>query len=525
MLKTRSAGILLHPTSLPSPFGIGDMGKDAYNFIDFLHASGQKYWQILPLEPIGAGNSPYASYSAFAKNILLISPEKLVEKGLLSSQDIEEKPAFDDRRVLYDNVISYKDKLFKKAFANYNLLDKAELLNFNLFCHDNSFWLDDYSLYISIKEYYVELRKNSSIDYEKNYNNLKDTYNKELIDEFYYEGAWFTWPEELRSRMPKALDKTRVELEDKILYHKFLQFIFFEQWNSLRSYANKKDVLIVGDIPIFVSLDSVDVWSKPDLFDLASNGLPREVAGVPPDYFSTEGQLWGNPLYNWGSHQKTDFNWWRMRLKYILNYVDLARIDHFRGLESFWSIPIESKTAKSGKWRKAPGYKLFDAFLKDYQELPIIAEDLGILTDEVHALRDTFDLAGMAILQFAFENNNKNPYLPHNCKQNTVLYTGTHDNNTSLGWYSESNPTVKDYVRSYINNNDDDMAWKFIRLAYSSVCNTVIIPIQDLQQLGAEARMNIPGLPKGNWEWRYTRDMLDPSMIDGLNYLRKLYNR
>lgn len=525
MINTRGCGILLHPTSLPSPYGIGDLGQDAYDFIDFLSAAGQSYWQILPLEPMGAGNSPYASYSAFAKNIFLISPEKLVTEGLLTQSDIENPPNFNHHKVEYDLVTPYKESLFKKAFSNFNLLSKKTLVKFNSFCKDNSFWLDDYSLYVSIKEHYQNLRQDTTEDYDLVVQSLKGIYEEDLIKEFYNGGARVTWPTPLRSRNIKALNQSKKELKDYVQYHKFFQFIFFSQWQDIKSYANEKNVKIIGDIPIFVSYDSVDVWSQPKLFDLNQEGFPTEVAGVPPDYFCADGQLWGNPLYNWSYHDQTDYKWWLMRLKNILQYVDYARIDHFRGLESYWAIPAESKTAKSGKWKKGPGHKFFEAFIRELGELPIIAEDLGTLTEEVHTLRDTFDLAGMAVLQFAFENNNKNPYLPHNRSVNSVLYTGTHDNDTLLGWYHTCDPSVKDHIRSYINNNDDDIVWKMIRLAYSSICNTVIIPLQDVQQLGTESRMNVPGAARGNWEWRYTPHMINRGMIHGLNYLRNLYNR
>lgn len=525
MIEERASGILLHPTSLPSPFGIGDLGQSAYDFVDFLHASGQRYWQILPLEPTGAGNSPYASCSAFAKNIFLLSPEKLVEKNLLSHQDLENPPSFDPHRVQYGPVVSYKTGLFKKVFSTFDDLNKETLVKFNAFCEDHSFWLEDYALYISIKEYYQEERKNASQDYEAVVSLLEATYTRELIDEFYKGGSWVTWPSPLRNRDPKALTKIQTQLKDQITYHKFFQFLFYDQWTELKDYANKLGVKMIGDIPIFVSYDSADVWSDPKLFDLNKKGLPTHVAGVPPDYFSAEGQLWGNPLYNWTNHEQTDFKWWKMRLRSILNYVDYARIDHFRGLESYWAVPIESKTAISGNWKKAPGYKLFKSFIEELGDLPIIAEDLGSLTKEVHLLRNTFDLAGMAILQFAFQNDNTNPYLPHNCRVNSVYYTGTHDNDTLLGWYEKCDASTKDHVRSYINNDDHDIVWKMIRLAYASVCNTVIIPMQDIGQLGSEARMNVPGVASGNWEWRYTKDLMNPSLIDGLNYLCKLYAR
>lgn len=525
MIDTRACGILVHPTSLPSLYGIGDLGQGAYDFIDFLSNAGQTYWQILPLEPVGSGNSPYASCSAFAKNILLISPDKLVEEGLLTKEDIQDLPSFNRYRVDYDLVTDYKENLFKKAFDNIERLNKDTLERFKSFCDKHSYWLDDFSLYISIKEYFQNIRKNTKKNYDVVVNNLKDVYNKELIDEFYIAGSWNTWPTSLRNRNPKALNKIKYQLKKQIEYHKFFQFIFYSQWQELKSYAINKDVKIIGDIPIFVSYDSADVWSNPELFDINTNGFPTEVAGVPPDYFSVDGQLWGNPLYNWDYHDDTDYKWWIMRLKNMLEYVDYARIDHFRGLESYWAIPIGSETAKSGKWKKGPSHKFFNAFIKELGELPIVAEDLGILTDEVHTLRDTFKLAGMAILQFAFQDDSENPYLPHNCKMNSVLYTGTHDNDTLLGWYQKTTPMVQDYVRSYINSDDNDIVWKMIRLAYSSVCNTVIIPIQDIQQLGSDCRMNVPGVPTGNWEWRFTKDMITDDMIDGLNYLKKLYNR
>lgn len=525
MINTRACGILLHPTSLPSPYGIGDLGQSAYDFINFLDDAGQTYWQILPLEPAGAGNSPYASCSAFAKNIFLISPEKLVEKGFLRKEDIANHPNFSSTKVEYDLVKAYKEDLFKKAFENFSKIDREDLLKFNTFCRNQSFWLDDYTLYISIKENYQDRRKNSKKDYNAVFQNLKTIYNDDLIDEFYQTGAWITWPTPLRNRQQKALTKISIQLKDEINYHKFLQYMFFSQWEDLKSYANHKDIKIIGDIPIFVSFDSADVWSQAELFDLNKDGFPTEVAGVPPDYFSADGQLWGNPLYDWAFHDKSNYKWWVLRLRNILQYVDYARIDHFRGLESFWAIPIASKTAKIGMWKKGPGRKFFEAFIEELGYLPIIAEDLGILTEEVDTLRDQFDLAGMAILQFAFQNDKHNPYLPHNRTINSVLYTGTHDNDTLAGWYDKADPNTKDHVRSYINSSDNDIIWKLIRLAYASVSNTVIIPLQDVNQLGTEHRMNLPGVAKGNWEWRYTPDMINQGIIDGLNYLRDLYAR
>lgn len=525
MIETRACGILLHPTSLPSPYGIGGLGQEAFDFIDFLHEAGQTYWQILPLEPIDASNSPYASCSAFAKNIYLISPEQLVKDGLLIQEDIDNHPYFTPDQVQYERVKAYKDDLFKKAFDTFNQLSKEALTEFNAFCSNQSFWLDDYALYIAIKEHYQAMRQTTKKDYQTVFQRLKNTFQEDTISKLYKGGAWITWPLPLKDRHTKALNKIQADLRDQIHYHKFIQFIFFNQWERIKTYANSKAIKIIGDIPIFVSYDSADVWSEPELFDIDQGGLPKEVAGVPPDYFSEDGQLWGNPLYDWRAHEKTNFKWWVMRLKNILQYVDLARIDHFRGLEAYWAIPIEAKTAKEGQWRKGPGHKFFDAFIRELGSLPIIAEDLGTLTDEVHMLRDRFDLAGMAILQFAFQNDKHNPYLPHNCSVNTVLYTGTHDNDTLASWYSKAHEGVKDHVRSYINNNDDDIVWKLIRLAYASVCHTVIIPMQDIQQLGTGHRMNVPGVAKGNWEWRYRSDMVTPAMSDGLNYLRELYAR
>lgn len=525
MINTRACGILLHPTSLPSPYGIGDLGQNAYDFIDFLEAAGQSYWQILPLEPAGAANSPYASCSAFAKNIFLISPDKLVVDGLLSREDVEHHPDFNHHRVDFDQVKPYKESLFEKAFDNFNKLDKEDLIKFHDFCSNQAFWLEDYSLYMAIKEYYQTLRESSEEDYSVVFQRLEGVYEEDIIHELYKGGAWITWPLPIKERHPEALVKIQAHLKKEILYTKFLQFLFFTQWQELRSYASDKDIKIIGDIPIFVSYDSDDVWSQPELFDLNKDGLPTEVAGVPPDYFSEDGQLWGNPLYNWEFHDQTNYKWWLMRLRNILQYVDIARIDHFRGLESYWAVPIEAETAKKGTWRKGPGHKFFDTFIRELGVLPIIAEDLGTLTDEVDILRDQFNLAGMSILQFAFQNDNQNPYLPHNCKVNSVLYTGTHDNDTLAGWYDKCDEATKDHVRSYINSSDEDIVWKLIRLAYASVPNTVIIPLQDVQQLGSDHRMNVPGVAEGNWEWRYTPDMIHSGMIEGLNYLRDLYGR
>ena len=450
-MEKRKSGILLHPTSLPSPYGIGDIGKNAYNFIDFLKKSGQSLWQVLPLGPTGFGNSPYQSYSAFAGNYYLISPESLYKEGLLSKNDIDKIPLFPDSFTDYPNVIEYKMSLFKKAYENFLKTDYfiSEYKSFKKSC---SHWLDGCCLFAAAKDYYIENRKNefepkALKDLQKL---LKGSVSDNTVRDYYYGGVWATWDESLKNRIPEAVEQYKLLLSDKIEFYSFLQFMFYRQWGALKDYANRNGIGIIGDIPIFTAWDSADVWENPNLFDLDKNGFPAESAGVPPDYFSPKGQLWGTPLYNWSQHKKTGYSWWISRIKNCLKLADTIRIDHFRGFESFYCIPKGMEDATVGKWRKGPGTDFFAALKKELKSLPFIAEDLGIITPEVTSLRLSAGLPGMKILQFAFDDSTNNSYLPHNYEKNCVVYTGTHDNDTTRGWYESAPEYSRDYMRRYM---------------------------------------------------------------------------
>ena len=522
MLNNRKSGILLHPTSLPSPYGIGDLGKGAMDFIDFLHYGNQKLWQVLPLGPTSFGDSPYQSFSAFAGNFYLISPNILVEDGLLSSEDISNVPEFSTIMVEYEKVISYKAKLYKQAFANFK-----PNKNFKIFCTENSFWLEDYSLFSAIKDYYIEKRRleYESEEFKAFCYETKDILHENLQKDYYYGGVWSTWDKNLVLRLPSAIKTIKSKLSKTIEYYKFLQFKFFEQWNNLKTYANKNQIEIIGDIPIFVAYDSADVWANQSLFSLNEKGFPTQVAGVPPDYFSQTGQLWGNPLYNWAEHKKEGYNWWIKRIKSLLSTADIIRIDHFRGFESFYAIPFGSKDATVGSWIKGPGKKLFDAIKKEIGTLPIIAEDLGIITPKVTKLRESLNLPGMKILQFAFDNSENNGYLPHNFEKNCIVYTGTHDNDTTIGWYKSTSEESRDYFRRYMNTDGSSPEWDLIRLAQASCADTAIYPLQDVLSLDETSRMNTPGVKGGNWQWRYTASMLNNEYAQRLCYLSKLFRR
>lgn len=485
----RSSGILLHPTSLPGQFGIGDIGPEAYKFVDFLRESGQKLWQILPLGPTGYGNSPYACYSAFAGNPNLISPEILLRDGFLDQEDIINVPEFDPKKIDFSKVLDYKSSLYKKAFENFKQrLSEDEKESFFYFCDSNASWLQDFAMFMAIKEHYETEAKA-----EQRENECK---------------MWSDWEQALTLRIPQALEQANASLGDEIFYHKFLQYEFYKQWLELKAYANENGISIVGDIPIFVAYDSADVWSNPEIFQLDRNGLPIEVAGVPPDYFSETGQLWGNPLYNWQELAKRDFDWWIERFKMTLTLVDIVRVDHFRGFDAYWAIPYGSETAIKGQWKKAFGVQLFQTIEERLGKLPMIAEDLGVITPDVEALRDEFNFPGMKIIQFAFTNTAKDPFLPHNHKQNCVVYPGTHDNDTCFGWFATAPEPEKAYFLRYANSNGKELHWDFIRLAMSSVANMSIYALQDIMGLDTSSRMNMPSKPDGNWEWRFTPDML-----------------
>ncbi|HNW89149.1 MAG TPA: 4-alpha-glucanotransferase [Bacteroidales bacterium] len=489
----RQSGILLHPTSLPGNHGIGTIGKEAFDFIDFLAEAGQKLWQILPLGPTGFGESPYQCFSSMAGNPLLISLEKLEEDGLLSKSDIDDHSGKLARHVDFEKVRKVKIPLLDKAFGKFIKTGKNTKA-FKTFCSQKSVWLDDFALFLSLKE---EFR------------------NK----------PWNLWPKEARLRDPEALEQYRKKCKERILYHKFIQFEFFKQWKEVKKYANEKNIRIVGDIPLYVAYDSVDVWTKPENFLLDSKGKPIKVAGVPPDYFSATGQLWGNPVYNWQYIEKDGFYWWIERMWASLELCDIVRIDHFRGLSAFWVVPYGEKTAVKGKWVAAPGKKLFKTLIKELGELPVIAEDLGVITPDVEELRNCFGFPGMKILQFAFDSSEENNYLPHTYTENCVVYTGTHDNNTVLGWYQNASAGDRKKVKEYIGNIDEGIVKSMIRLAWASVADIAIIPVQDILELDEDARMNLPGTSSGNWSWKFRPKDLTPAHAAWLKKLTETYGR
>lgn len=494
----RSCGILLHPTSFPSRYGIGDLGREAYQLVDFLVESGQQLWQILPLGPTGYGNSPYMSFSALAGNPLLLSPDILLEKGLLTPEDIQDIPQFPLDKVDFEKVITWKMPILRQAARNFNQnTNTFKYRQFEGFCHGNSFWLDDYALFMAIL----------------------DTQGGK---------PWTEWPDELRNRDWNALKQITFQLAEEIFIQKFLQFEFLQQWTDLRRYTNELNISIIGDIPIYVAHNSADVWANPQLFRLNSQtGQPEEMAGVPPDYFSATGQLWGNPIYNWEQLQETDFEWWVRRVKGTLALVDIIRIDHFRGLESYWSVPGGETTAVNGCWIKAPGLALFNKIREKLGVLPIMAEDLGEIDQDVIDLRDHFQFPGMNILHFAFGSDSQNPYLPFNINHNSVVYTGTHDNNTTVGWYYDNTSEYgQKHLSEYIGaHSSHGVAWDLIRLALSSVSNQAIITLQDIFSLGSDARMNTPGLAEGNWGWRYRAEALNSEYSTRLRDMVMIYGR
>ncbi|MBU7586389.1 MAG: 4-alpha-glucanotransferase [Nostoc sp. TH1S01] len=493
----RSSGILLHPTSFPSRFGIGDLGLEAYKFIDFLRESYQQYWQVLPLGPTGYGNSPYASYSAMAGNPLLISPEKLQEQGLLSEEDFANLPEFNTFQVDYDKIFPIKVELLKTACKKFqSQATPLQQTEFAGFCDSKAYWLDDYALFMALKDA--------------------------------HEGAsWHTWQPELVKREPAALEQAKQQLSAEIFYYKFVQFEFFREWSELKAYANMSGIHIIGDIPIYVAQDSADVWSHPEIFCLDEETRePKLMAGVPPDYFSATGQLWGNPVYDWEELQKQNFKWWVGRFEAMLDYLDVIRIDHFRGFEAYWAVPQGEETAINGEWVKAPGDELFDAIKEALGKLPVLAEDLGVITPEVEALRDKYEFPGMKVLQFAFGSDPGNPFLPFNYSRNFVVYTGTHDNDTTVGWFDKANDYEKRNFLLYLGCiSPEGVHWDMIRLALSSVANQAIIPLQDVLGLGTDARMNFPSVAEGNWGWRYHTEALTKELSDRLKTLTQLYGR
>ena len=488
----------MHPTSLPGPFGIGDLGSGATRWVDFLCATGTKLWQILPLGPTGYADSPYQCFSALAGNPYLISPELLLEDGLLTKKDLANGPDFSANKVDYAAVIPWKVSLLQKSYQRHKR-EKILVDEFAAFWAEHDFWLEDFALFMAMKQAH-ELR------------------------------PWVEWPEALRDRQPQAIAAFRDANRGGIIeQHAFDQFLFFRQWTALKDYANGKGIQIVGDIPIYVAHDSSDVWSNRVLFHLQKNGQPTVVAGVPPDYFSETGQLWGNPIYKWDLHAKQDFSWWKQRIEGVLQQVDYIRLDHFRGFAGYWAVPFGEKTAINGQWLPGPGEPIFHALREHLGELPLIAEDLGVITPDVTALRMKFNLPGMKIFQFGLEGGNDDPFTPHNYEENCVAYTGTHDNDTSAGWYANATPEHQGFARYYLGLQEDcspaEVAWQMIIRLWESPSNFTIAPMQDLLGLGTEARMNYPGTTAGNWQWRMGADAITNKLEEVMKKLNQRTER
>lgn len=491
----RRNGMLLPISSLPSKYGIGSFSKEAYDFVDVLEKSGQKIWQILPLGPTGYGDSPYQSFSTFAGNPYFIDLDKLVEEGLLSKEECESYDwGSNEEFIDYKKIYLSRFEILRKAF---NRSEIHSDIKFYEFCEENKKWLDDYALYMSIKD---------------------------LLG----GKSWIEWSEDIRTRQKEAMSKYKDELKDEILFYKYQQYLFNKQWKELKSYANEKGISIIGDIPIYVALDSADTWSNPELFQLDENSIPTAVAGCPPDSFSEIGQLWGNPLYRWDYHKSTGYKWWIERISYCFKLYDIVRIDHFRGFDEYYSIPYGSDNAIDGSWEKGPGLDLFQTLKSKLGELNIIAEDLGFLTPSVKQLLEDTAYPGMKILQFAFDSREESDYLPHNYSRNCVVYTGTHDNNTIKGWYKEISEVDKDMSIDYLNNKnteEDEIHWDFICSAMRSVADTCIIPVQDFLGLGDEARINTPSTVGSNWCWRMKKGCFSDNLVKRIKNLTNIYGR
>ncbi len=492
MLHERSSGVLLHPTSLPGPYGIGDVGRTAFGWVDALAAMGCTYWQVLPLGPTGYGDSPYQCFSSFAGNPMLISPELLAEAGLVESLT---PPDFPTGSVDYGPTIAWKSDLLTVAYENFSKRPSDELAaEFERFRQTEEAWLDDFSMFMVIKAR--------------------------------HGGVAFTdWPADFRDRDPGALAALRRSAGNEIRRVSFWQYLFFKQWSALHSYATSRGIRIIGDLPIFVSPDSADVWANRELFELDAAARPTLVAGVPPDYFSSTGQLWGNPQYRWDVHHQQEFAWWMDRLDATLRLVDLARIDHFRAFADYWEIPAGSRTAETGRWVNGPGAAFFDTVVRHLPDLPIIAEDLGEVSQAVFDLRDQYQLPGMKILQFAFDGDVDNPFLPHHFPENCVVYTGTHDNDTTVGWWMASDEATRHEARSYLGVDGSDIAWDLIRSGWHSQALLSIAPLQDLLRLDTSARMNVPGEPAGNWSWRLTGELVPNEVIASMQDLNSTTGR
>ncbi len=505
MTFPRSSGILLHPTCLPGPYGIGEFGPEAHRFADFLRDAGQKIWQVLPLGPTGYGDSPYQCFSAFAGNPLLLSLEVLVERGYLKQRDLENRPLFPADHVDFNRVIEWKLPLLSKAYEGF-VSSGAERAAYDEFCAKHAWWLDDFAVFMALKHRHQQV-------------------------------MWTQWEPKYARRDKAALDDARRDLHEEIARQKYVQFEFERQWCDLKAHCVRNGIRLMGDVPIYVALDSSDVWGHPELFELLPDGNPCIIAGVPPDYFSATGQCWGNPIYAWEQHAKQNYAWWIARFRRSLEMLDLIRLDHFRGFEAYYEIPGGATTAVNGRWVKGPGAPLFEALQAALGQLPIVAENLGVITPEVEALRNRFGFPGMAILQFAFGNDPQAPdFKPHNYPHQLVAYTGTHDNDTVMGWWhstgaGDSTRTKGDvakelsYARGYLNTDGSEINWVMIRTLMASVADTVLFPLQDVLAVGSEGRMNLPGTASGNWRWRFRSGDLVPSMAGRLKEMVETYER
>jgi 4-alpha-glucanotransferase len=496
MTLPRASGVLLHPTSLPGPNGSGDFGPAAYHFIDWLAGAGQSLWQILPLGGIGPGNSPYMSSSAFAGNLLLIDLAELQAQGWLKDKDTMPVDSFSEKSIDFAKVVPWRMQRLRTAATHFETSGSTEQhANFSEFTHAQAGWLNDYASFMTLADVYCQ----------------KD---------------WSDWPAPIAQRKPEAMAEVQTQYATQIFFWKFTQWCFFRQWQKLREYAHSRAIKIIGDAPIFIAYQSAEVWARPELFELNAAGKPEVIAGVPPDFFSASGQRWGNPLYRWNAHKAEHYTWWIERIRHTFSLVDIVRIDHFRGFADYWEIPAHEPTAVNGRWVKGPGAELFHAIEKALGDLPIIAEDLGIITEEVDALRRQFQLPGMRILHFAFGGDADNAYLPHNYESNTVVYTGTHDNDTTHGWWRQASQSEREHATRYLNIADEqEIHWELIRAAAASVADTAIHPMQDILGLGGECRMNLPGVGEGYWAWRFSWDQVTSEHAQRLKDVSETYRR
>jgi 4-alpha-glucanotransferase len=497
-LLNRASGILLHPTSLPGPNGSGDFGAAAFHFIDWLASAGQKLWQVLPLGGIGPGNSPYMSSSAFAGNPLLIDLNELQQSGWLENDEVTPEKQFNPTSIDFSQVVPWRMSRLALAAnrftANASVNDRQDFEAFKA----THTWLNDYTLFMTLCEVHEHQ-------------------------------DWNLWPSDLANRQAQALNQVRQLHVARIAFWEFTQWCFFRQWNKLRDYARSKDIKIIGDAPIFIAFQSAEVWARPELFALDNQNQPTVIAGVPPDFFSATGQRWGNPLYRWDAHKAESYQWWIERIRHTFTLVDIVRIDHFRGFVDYWEIPVSEPTAINGRWVKGPGSDLFDAVQAALGDLAVIAEDLGIITEEVEQLRQKLQFPGMRILHFAFGGDNNNAYLPHNYEANTVVYTGTHDNNTTHGWWQEATQQVRHHAMQYLGlqspQDEANIHWKLISAASASVAATVIHPMQDVLGLSGQSRMNLPGVGEGYWQWRFTWEQVTPIHAGHLREVTQLFGR